>query len=174
MRKALVFFLFFCLILFILFSIAFFIPRSKVIINPLSKFQPTPTLTPTNIPTPTLRPTQISTPTPSLTLTPTPTPIQIGSNDLNSLFEKYSAEYSVDKNLLVKIADCESNLNPNAISSFGYVGLFQFSESLWVSTRTRMGKDSNPSLRTNAEESIKTASLLISEGRQSVWPHCSK
>lgn len=172
MRKYLFLAFLFCTITSLLFLGAHLVSKPKKTISPLSKFQPTPTMTPAPTNTPT--PTQIPTPIPSPTLTPTPTQIQVNSNDLNSLFEKYSAEYSVDKNLLVKIADCESNLNPNAISSFGYVGLFQFSESLWVSTRTRIGKDSNPTLRTNAEESIRTASLLISEGRQSVWPHCSK
>lgn len=150
---------------------------------------PSLSLTPTNTPTPT--PSQIlDTPTPTLTQTPTPSPTlslsltlsvtptirPIASpGSLDELFTKYSNEYHVDINILKKIAKCESNFNPNAIGPKGlYVGMFQFGDGSWQSIRKQMGQDPNPSLRTSAEESIKTASYAISLGRAGMWPSCSK
>lgn len=172
MRKTFLLFFLFILTFSSLFAGTLFLSDAKKTVTPLSSFQPTdtpiPTPIPTNTPTPTL------TPTPTEIPTPTPTPIVMGPTELEALFSQYSNKYSIDKNILIKIADCESHFNTNAASPHGYVGLFQFSENLWITTRNRMGENNDPSLRTNPEESIKTASLLISEGRQSVWPQCSK
>ena len=112
------------------------------------------------------------TPTAAPTSTPTPTPIIVSTN-LDDLFTKYSIEYSVDKELMKRIAYCESRLNPGAATS-QYAGLYQFSESLWISTRTLMGKNSDPNLRFNAEEAIRTAAFMISQGHLSIWPNCNK
>jgi len=123
---------------------------------------PTATPTPTNTPTP----TPTSTPTPM----PTPQPI-VTSSDLESLFGKYAGEYSVDKEQLKKIANCESGFNAGA-SFLDYGGMFQFSASSWSSTRQQMNQDPNPDLRYNAEESIKTAAFKISVHGPSAWPSC--
>jgi soluble lytic murein transglycosylase-like protein len=126
-----------------------------------------PTLTPTLTPTPTPLPT----PTPFPT--PTPTPIPLTSTTLEDLFTKYASLYSVDKSLLRKIAACESGFNPSA--AYGdYLGLFQFSSGAWINSRALMGEDTNLGLRTNAEESIKTAAFKISRGEQNAWPSCTK
>jgi len=130
------------------------------------------TSTPTITPSPTATPTPIqSGPTP--TPMPTPTPIIITSTTLDELFTKYSSEYSVDKELMKRIAYCESQLNPQASTS-QYAGLYQFSESLWISTRTLMGQNSDPDLRFNAEESIRTAAFMISQNHLYIWPNCNK
>lgn len=138
-----------------------------------------PTSTPTPMPTPTVTPTPTNTPTPTPTNTPTPiptetpTPIPIQAPvDLEALFTKYSSEYSVDKNKLKRIADCESHFNTNANYNGMYLGMYQFSESAWVSTRIQMSLDPNPALRTNAEESIKTAAFKLSVNGQNAWPNC--
>ena len=150
--------------------------KDNNVLSPLSEKtyakapEPTPTLTNTPTPTP-IPPT--STPEPTPTETPTPTPIAVTSKELDDLFAKYSNEYSVDKNVMTKIANCESGLNPAAATSL-YAGLYQFSESLWVSTRTLMGHDNNPDLRFNAEEAIRTAAFMISQGNLGIWPVCSK
>lgn len=132
--------------------------------------KPSATPTPTNSPTPTLTPT----PTP-IPPTPTriPTPVIVVSANLDDLFTKYSNEYSVDKELLKRIAKCESGLNPNASTSL-YAGLYQFSESLWVSTRTLMGHNSDPNLRFDAQEAIRTAAFMISQNHLGIWPNCNK
>ncbi len=131
-------------------------------------FEPTPTLTPTPTPTPTLTPTPTPTPLPTTTPTPITAPV-----DLESLFITYSNKYSVDKNLLKKIAACESGFNTNANFRNIYKGMFQFAASSWESVRTAMNMDPNPDLRTNPEEAIKTAAFMLSVGRKNAWPTCS-
>ncbi len=96
----------------------------------------------------------------------------IAPKQLEDLFAKYSNDYNIDKELLKRIANCESTLNINAISN-NYAGLFQFSEQTWINARTTMGNDTNVELRFNAEESIKTAAFLISRGRLNLWPNCN-
>lgn len=130
--------------------------------------EPTPTPTPTNTPTPTATPTPTNTPTPS----PTPIPQPVTSPvDLEALFSRFAGEYSVDKELLKRIAKCESSFNSEA--SFGdYLGMFQFASSSWQTIRARMGHDPNPDLRRNAEETIKTAAFHIAGGGAGAWPSC--
>ena len=147
-----------------------------VIVSPLANKVYAKTLvvistpTPTDIPSPT--PTPIP-PTPTITPTPTPIPIIIGPANLEELFTKYSSEYSVDKELMKRIAHCESRLNPQASTSL-YAGLYQFSQSLWIQTRTLMGQNSDPNLRFNAEEAIRTAAFMISQNHLYIWPNCNK
>ena len=129
---------------------------------------------PTETPKPTAAP--IVTPTVIPTATPTPQPVlasTVGSTDLEVLFTTYSDTYHVNKSLLEKIASCESSDNPNATNG-DYTGMFQFATSSWISVRSTMGLDTNPDLRRNAEESIRTAAYMISQGRASAWPTCSK
>ena len=143
-----------------------------VILSPLPNKTYAKTLgviaTPTNTPSPT--PTPIP---PTSTPTTMPTPIIITSTVLDELFTKYSSEYSVDKELMKRIAYCESGLNPNANTS-QYAGLYQFSESLWISTRTLMRQNSDPNIRFNAEEAIRTAAFMISQNHLYIWPNCNK
>jgi hypothetical protein len=127
--------------------------------------RPIPTLTQT--PTPTLTPT--FTPTP----TPTPIPVIITSPSLEDLFIKYGKQYNVDKELLKKIAGCESGFNPNAVKD-DYAGLFQFASFAWIEARGRMGLSNDLSLRFNAEESIRTAAFEINYKGTSGWSDCDK
>lgn len=136
---------------------------------PTPSTTPTPTLTPT--PQPTLIPT--TAPTPTVTPIPTPSPTSISPQDLEDLFTKYSNEFSIDKELLKKIAYCESKFNPQA--TWGpYAGLYQFSKQAWMSARTTMNMDTNPDLRFNPEEAVRTAAFKISRGELAAWPNCSK
>lgn len=136
-------------------------------ITPTLTLTPTPTITPDPKPRPTFEPTL----TPANT--PTPAPVIVAPADLENLFVKYSSEYSIDKNLLVKIANCESGLNPNATNR-DYAGLYQFAEPLWTRTRQLTGQNTDSNLRFNAEESIRTAAFMISQGHLNIWPTCSK
>lgn len=133
----------------------------------------TPTPTPTNTPTPT--PTETPTPTPTDTTTPTPTAApatQPNGTDLDNWFTQYANQYHVARELLHKIAGCESHFNTNANYADMYLGMYQFGEQTWISARTAMGADPNPALRTNAEEAIKTAAYKISQGGAGAWPNC--
>lgn len=154
---------------------------SEAFAKELDKKIPTPTTTPT--PTPTPIPTSTPTPTPLPTATPTPiksepTPqpplsIPVSSQDLENHFSKYSSEYGIDKELLKRIAACESGFNTNSRNG-DYGGMYQFASSSWQSTRASMGMDQNTDLRFNAEESIRTAAFKISRGGSSAWPSCAR
>lgn len=133
--------------------------------NPTQTPTPTPTLTPTPTPTPK--------PKPKPTSTPTPTPIIIAPPDLEALFAKYGEIYNVNKDLLKRIANCESKLNPNA-GNEKYAGLFQFSKVLWIQTRSLMGQNSDLNLRFNPEEAIRTAAFMLSQNHLGIWPNCNK
>lgn len=122
-------------------------------------------ITETPIPTPT------STPTPLPTSTPTPLPFT--STDYENWFTIYSNNQSINRELLKRIAFCESRLNPRAINGV-YGGLYQFSTSSWISTRKSMNQDINPNLRFNPEEAIKTAAFKIATQGIRAWPNCSK
>lgn len=114
------------------------------------------------------------TPTPEPTATPTQrsfSEVEPTSIDLETLFSRYAQEYQVDKEVLKKIAKCESGLNPGA-HNFAYAGLYQFSPLSWSNVRNSMGLDSNADLRLNAAESIRTAAYLISKGQLALWPNC--
>ncbi|MBI4130801.1 transglycosylase SLT domain-containing protein [Candidatus Roizmanbacteria bacterium] len=140
------------------------------VITPTSTVTPTPTSTPTPTNTPTPAPS--FTPTP--TLPPTPTPVPVSATEIDGWFERYSRENNVEIATLRKIAVCESGYNTNSKSKHGYSGMFQFSESAWRTTRTNMGADSNPDLRFNPEESIKTAAWKIAHQGTAAWPACGR
>lgn len=147
---------------------------------------PSPTLTPTLTASPSPVPTNTVTPTPhplADTNTPTPSPSPaptppsaggpVTSGQLDQWFTRYSNHYSIDRQKLWNVSVCESNLNPDARNG-DYGGLYQFSTNTWISTRKTMNLDSNPSLRFNAEEAIRTAAFKISTAGLSPWPNCGK
>jgi soluble lytic murein transglycosylase-like protein len=87
------------------------------------------------------------------------------------LFAQYAGAYGVDKNILERIANCESHFNANSQNK-DYLGMFQFSTSTWQKYRMQMGLDANPALRTNIEESIKTAAFVVQQRGIAPWPSC--
>jgi hypothetical protein len=153
-------------------------------IIPTSTPTPTVTNTPTPTPSPSPSPTPTATPTPKPTPTPTPsptesnsaiapTPVPVSSGQLDEWFTNSSNHYSIDRSKLWKVAVCESGLRVNAVNG-PYGGLFQFSASTWASTRRAMGMDTNPDLRFNPEEAIRTAAFKISTSGLAAWPNCGK
>ncbi len=137
-------------------------------ISPTPTSTPTPTLTPTPIPTSTPTPT----PTPLPTATPTPSPpTPIPATSFESYFDQYSIQYKVNKDLLKKIAFCESGISPGAKNG-PYGGMYQFTIETWQATRKQMGVDANPDLRFGAKEAIETAAFKISRGGESAWKNC--
>jgi beta-N-acetylhexosaminidase len=117
--------------------------------------------------------TETPIPTPTFTPSPTPRPISVYTGDLENLFIKYSNQYSVSRDLLKKIADCESHFHSNSVNG-PYGGMYQFHEGTWINVRKMMNENTDPSLRFNAEEAIKTAAFKISVGGVGSWPNCSK
>jgi len=99
----------------------------------------------------------------------------VAPSEFDAFFDKYGTEYGIDPTILRSIARCESGMNPGAVSKNGlYHGLFQFVASTWSSNRKAMGLDPSPSLMTNPEEAIKTASFKMSRDGIGAWPHCGK
>lgn len=123
------------------------------------------------------------------TITPTPNPTtipkfttQIASYQVNTLqtpeevtfyIEKYANEYGVDKEMMLYIAECESNFRSKAVNG-PYAGIYQFVSSTWISNRRAMGLNENPNLRFNAEEAIKTAAFKMARDGFGAWPVCQK
>lgn len=139
-------------------------PPTISIPTPTIYIAPTITLTPTPLPT--------AIPTPTTAPTPTGIPVSTPLN-LDSLFTTFANLYHTDKNELEKIANCESGFNPNSNYNGIYVGMFQFAQQTWMSVRSNMGLDPNPSLRSNAQDSIQTAAYMLSLGEKNAWPSCN-
>jgi hypothetical protein len=129
---------------------------------------PSATPSPTGIPTTTVTPAAI----PSITPTITAERVWATGQQLDGWFTQYANAYGIDREKLRNLAICETDLNQFAQNG-DYVGLFQFSSSTWVVNRQRMGMDTKPDLRFNAEESIRTAAYKISQSGYAAWPYCS-
>lgn len=135
--------------------------------------------TETTTPSPTIKPTEkpkvATTKAPVSTETPIPVPTSTpdvwSPSDIEHLFEQYAGQYGVDKNILERIANCESHFNPNSRNG-DYLGMFQFSASTWQNYRMKMGLDANLDLRTNTEESIRTAAFVVQQRGVAPWPSC--
>lgn len=162
-------------------------PKTDVYVEiqatPKETATPTPSATPDDSPTPTTSPTKKPTPkppaatpanqtsTPEPTLTPTPIPTYQQSFNAVELVNKYASTYGVSADILFKIGQCESHFNTNSVSG-PYAGIYQFHYSTWQSIRARMNENPDPGLRTNPEESIKTAAYKISKDGTSAWANC--
>jgi hypothetical protein len=138
-------------------------------VSPVPTQSPHPPTTPITKTTPSITPSPTSTPTSTPTLSPTTKPVS--KSEIENLIIKYSDEYKINKDQLRKIAVCESGLNPKA-ENLIYEGLFQFAPASWKSYRKQMNADTSPELRTNAEEAIKTAAYMLSQGKENAWPNC--
>lgn len=144
--------------------------------------------------TPTIAPdrTKVSTPSPKtiilakniVTSTPTvvsatPTsalqPVVAVSSNVphDEHFTKYAAAFNVNRETLIRIARCESGFREGAVNG-PYLGMFQYLDSTWQSTRNAMGENPDPSLRANAEEAIKTTAWKIAHGGVGAWPVCGR
>jgi soluble lytic murein transglycosylase-like protein len=92
---------------------------------------------------------------------------------LEPIIEKYAKQYHVSKEVMIKIAKCESNFRPEAVNG-PYGGMYQFVTGTWVSNRNAMGENPDPGLRFDAEEAIKTTAFKISRDGTGAWPVCSQ
>ena len=88
------------------------------------------------------------------------------------MIDRFSAQYSVDPNVLRHLAICESGFNSSAVNG-AYVGLYQFGPITWKNLREEIGEDTNINLRYSAEESTQTAAYALSLGKRGIWPNCA-
>ena len=85
--------------------------------------------------------------------------------DVVSIIQAAGAEFGVDGDYLVSIAECESGLDPQAFNSAGYHGLFQYDDTTWSAYGYGSIWDPVAQARTTAE--------LIADGQASRWPNCA-
>ena len=71
--------------------------------------------------------------------------------------------YGQSRSDMLRVAECESNLNPYAVNPSGSYGLFQFIRSTWKSTPFGNKDIFDPEANANA------AAWMWSEGRKSEW-----
>jgi Transglycosylase SLT domain len=76
-----------------------------------------------------------------------------------------AVEYGVDPGVLLSIARCESDLDPQAQSPEGYHGLFQFDATTWAEYGYGSIYDPTAQARTAAE--------LVAAGESERWPNCA-
>lgn len=143
----------------------------EMVVTPIPELydlpQPSPTAEPTILPSPTVTPS----PKPTVKPDPTSTPDVWSPAVYEPFFTQYANTYGVDKNVLERLANCESHYNPSAISGV-YVGMFQFGPVTWQKYRGMMGLSANLELRLSVEESIRTAAYAISVSGTGMWPRC--
>lgn len=94
------------------------------------------------------------------------------TGEVEMIIEKWAGEYGVSPAIMKKIARCESGFAPNATNGT-YGGIFQFSETTWVSTRALMAENTNPELRFDANESAKTAAFKMAKDGFGAWENCA-
>ena len=149
-------------------------PTSALTATPTPEMTATPTptiLKPTVTPVPTTTPTIIPTTISTATATPATIPTYLPSFNATELVNKYAGIYTIDPAILFRIGQCESKFNTNSVNG-PYAGIYQFHYNTWQSVRTRMNENPDPSLRTNPEESIKTAAFKISKDGTGAWANC--
>jgi len=96
---------------------------------------------------------------------------QVAPQDVSQLIERYASEYGVNKEMMIHIAKCESGFRNTAVNG-PYAGIYQFVASTWASNRRAMGLDTNPNLRYNTEEAIRTAAFKMARDGFGAWPVC--
>ncbi|GAC1339498.1 MAG: hypothetical protein NVSMB29_06920 [Candidatus Dormibacteria bacterium] len=97
----------------------------------------TPAPTPEPTPEPTAAPTQAPTPRQVVPKPPAPAPQQVQpvvvqqpaapAGSIEGIIRDAAGRHGVSGDWMMKIARCESGLNPRAVNPGGYYGLFQFS-----------------------------------------------
>jgi len=92
---------------------------------------------------------------------------KLSVDQVKELIVKYSQKYSVDLELMLKIADCESGFKTDLIGSGRYFGVFQFSKPTFNESATILNFQNPDPL--NPDQNIEMAAYLISEGQAWRW-----
>ena len=98
-----------------------------------------------------------------------PDPIQTtasGGSSTVELIYNAAAEFGVSGSYMLSIAECESGLNPSAVNSAGYYGLFQFDQTTWAAYG--YGSTYDPAAQ------ARTTARLLAAGQSSRWPVCGQ
>ena len=83
---------------------------------------------------------------------------------MEGIIRAAAARHGLSGDYLISVASCESGLNPRAVNSAGYYGLFQFDQTTWAAYGS--GSIYDPAAQAEA------AASLIAAGQASRWPNC--
>lgn len=150
--------------------------------GPHHQARPVPTSTATSVPTSTATPIATATPsptaTPAPTETPAPTPPPVSTatpvpqspqgtgGDARAAISAASARWHVSYGWLLRVASCESGLNPYAQNPSGASGLFQFMPSTYYAYAARIGETGSI---WNAYSNANVAGYMFSIGQSYQW-----
>ncbi len=84
-------------------------------------------------------------------------------NDIVKIIYQAADRYGQSRDDMLRVATCESNLDPNAVNPSGSYGLFQFIRSTWKSTPYGDQDIFDPKANANA------AGWMWQQGRRSEW-----
>jgi len=84
-------------------------------------------------------------------------------NEIVRIIYAAADRYGQSRSAMLRVAECESNLDPYAVNPSGSYGLFQFIRSTWRSTPYGNRDIFDPEANANA------AAWMWSEGRKSEW-----
>lgn len=87
------------------------------------------------------------------------------SDPIEAAISSAASEFGIDGDYLRSLAWCESDLDPDAHSSAGYYGLFQFDEKTW--SEYGYGSIWDPAAQ------ARTAARLLAMGEDDRWPNCA-
>jgi soluble lytic murein transglycosylase-like protein len=93
-----------------------------------------------------------------------PEPYAPGSS-IPDIIGDAATEFGIDGGYLLAVAQCESDLDPGAVSGGGYHGLFQFDERTWDAYG--YGSIYDPVAQ------ARTAARLLAAGQADRWPNCA-
>ncbi|MBW3631586.1 MAG: transglycosylase SLT domain-containing protein, partial [Chloroflexi bacterium] len=88
---------------------------------------------------------------------------QYSRREIIRIINQAADRYGQSRSDMVRVAECESNLDPYAVNPSGSYGLFQFIRSTWKSTPYGNKDIFDPQANANA------AAWMWSEGRKSEW-----
>jgi soluble lytic murein transglycosylase-like protein len=103
-------------------------------------------------------------------LTALPSPVQSAPLVTDHIYQAAHV-YGLNGDYLVRVAKCESRLNPSVVSKNGlYHGLFQFDWPTWRWMSAQSGYAGWSPL--DPEAAAQTAAWGFTHGQASRWPHC--
>ncbi len=82
-----------------------------------------------------------------------------------SIIAEAASEFGVDPGFMLSLGRCESDLDPQAQSPYGYHGLFQFDVATW--NAYGYGSIYDPVAQ------ARTAARLVAAGQVERWPNCA-
>jgi len=125
----------------------------------------------TTVPAPPEPPPAPEPPTPAPEPTPAPAPAPAPASGIEGIIHAAAAEFGVDGALMVRIARCESNLNPSVVnSSSGALGLFQHMPQYWGGRAANLGYGYDA--WSDPVANARVSAVLMRDGGPSHWVAC--